>query len=537
MLISWVAVNNDPYERDGMGEFRKLNGSYMSGPTLTLLEDDRSPYAGKVQTVVLLHASGKSNEKSRCAFIELKEAIARSHKTTSVIDESWSGNDPTDHKSIFSFIQKKLPALREKFPRQHLLIHISPGTPAMQTIWLLAGEMGLIDPPYTLVKSYRKRDRESGDLVVPVSIGIDSLYKALKESSPGGLLDHDEVRILTDPAKLQSDKLKQVYELARIYARLNVPVLIRGERGTGKTSLANWMRINSTFRIKAKDRSWPSIACGQYSEETMRSELFGYKEGAFTGASEDKSGLLAEADGDTLFLDEIGDISKSLQRLLIKTIEEKQFYPLGAKTPEKSHFRLISATNISEAMLHERIDPDFLDRIRALEILLPPLRDTPEDLPWIWRSVFKEALKRAGIAPETIPISEAFHVAVTKRLNKLPLEGNIRDLFIIAYPMIAILYDQPDAKDDAIEFGFESLIARQEGHSNMPSDLVGCVVSSFLSGDSLHPLLRKGSRIETEQVLSQLKRYIADELLSLKGFDLSEISDVTERTLRNWKNK
>src|SRR5262249_17366227 len=148
---------------------------------------------------------------------------------------------------------------------------------------------------------------------------------------------------------------------------------------------------------------------GQYSPETMQSELFGHVKGAFTNAINAKIGVLRDADGDTLFLDEIGDLKPDLQRLLIKAIEEKQYRPLGSNDPERSDFRLISATNLDEAQLNLRLDPDFRDRINGLTLRLPPLREIPEELDWLWDSTFAEAARRAGVDPRRIHLADVDH--------------------------------------------------------------------------------------------------------------------------------
>lgn len=536
VLVSWVAVNNDPFERNADGAFRKVDGAFVPGPTLTLLENARSPYAGKVSDVVLLRQTHE-NKKAHKAFLETRSSLQDRHGGISLHDLEWSGRDPTDHAAIFTFIRRIATQIRAQFPEAPLLIHVSPGTPAMQTIWVLACEMGIIEGPFELVKSYRERDRLTGELAVAFNIGIDGLYKALKGSKPVEPSVGEEDLILTDPSRLQSPKLKRLYCDAQRFARLNVPVLIRGERGTGKTSLATWIRLNSPFRQKEKDASWPSVACGQYSEETMRAELFGYRKGAFTGASEDRAGLLTHANGDTLFLDEIGDISRGVQRLLIKALEEKRFLPLGAKNSAKSNFRLISATNIEEEALRERLDPDFLDRVRALELVLPPLRETKEDLPWLWRSVFAEALRRSIPDTRDLSTSDSFHEKVIQNLRKLPLRGNIRDLFSVAYPMIAVLYNDPRSGDEAINFAFASAqrhCALESGESDEPTKTV---LAAFLSGRSMESVLEAVPYVETKVVEAELRRFMATGLLGLKvkGRDLANACDVSERTLRNWR--
>ena len=531
VLVSWVAVNNDPFERGSDGEFRCDNNTRIPGPTLTLLESEYSPYAGAVSDVVLLH---QEEDRPKRAFLETRTALRERLPELKVHSRKWTGKDPTNHKDLFQFIRTEIENVRQLFPDKNLLIHVSPGTPAMQTVWVLVCEMGLVEKPFELVKSYRQRDRPSGDQVVPFSVGIDSLYKALRTARPSKFPVSDESRILTDPSKLRSNKLRQLYLDAGRFARMNVPILIRGERGTGKTSLANWIRLNSPFRQKSKDSSWPAVACGQYSEETMRAELFGYRKGAFTGAVEDRDGLLAHADGDTLFLDEIGDISRGLQRVLIKALEEKRYLPLGAQTPAKSSFRLISATNITHAELTERLDPDFVDRVRALELTLPPLRDTPEELPWLWRSVFKKAILQASPESSFEARSEAFHNQIVKKLQKLPLHGNIRDLFTLAWPMIALL-DAGLPEAEASEAGFAYFHNRQERGPAPAEDATRSVQQAFLSGGSMESVVEQFTRIETKVVEAELRDFMASGLLRLKGDALTSVCDVSARTLRNWK--
>ena len=343
VLISWVAVNNDPYERErGKMTYRLVDGKPVSGPTLTILFDEQSPYLGRISDVVLLHrkTDGPGAERERRAVEETIETLLERRGELHVQVEPWVGDDPTDHRAIFQFLRQLMPKIRKKYAGSELLIHISPGTPSMQTIWVLMAETGFVDPPFQLVKSYRKSERRGRPAAVPVTLGIETFYKVYKAARPLQVSTEDE-RVVWDPGKFRTDTMQQLFIEARRFAYLNVPVLILGERGTGKTTLAGWIRLHSPFRRKEQDTHWPAVACGQYNPETMRSELFGYKKGSFTGATKDTEGLLAAADGDTLFLDEVGDVSRDLQRLLIKALEEKQYLPLGDDRPRKSTFRLL----------------------------------------------------------------------------------------------------------------------------------------------------------------------------------------------------
>ena len=338
VLLTWVAVNNDPYERDGQsGLARLVDGVPTPGPTLTLLCDEESPYIGRISDVVLFHRALKrgTSDREERSVKELSEALLK--RSIGVYPVPWDGDDPTDHRGVFEFLRSKLPELRRRFAGRELVLHISPGTPSMHTVWVLMAETGFVEPPFTVVKSYRRAERRGRPAVVPVELGIETFYKVYKTSSPRQVASEDQ-RLVWDPARFKTDAMRKVYVEARRYAQLNVPVLIRGERGTGKTTLAGWIRSNSPFKRDEQDTGWPSVACGQYSSETMRAELFGYKRGAFTGAMTDRDGLLAAAHRDTLFLDEVGDVSRDLQRLLIKAIEEKRYFEPAQMPPPGGSF-------------------------------------------------------------------------------------------------------------------------------------------------------------------------------------------------------
>ncbi len=511
VLISWVAVNNDPYERDGQsGLSRLVDGAPIPGPTLTLLCDEESPYAGRINDVVLLHRAppGGANDRESRAVTELSEALRglsiRAHHVP------WDGDDPTDHRGVFEFLRDKLPELRRRFPGRELVLHISPGTPSMQTVWVLMAETGFVESPFTVVKSYRRAERRGRPAVVPVELGIETFYKVYKASSPRQVASEDQ-RVVWDPARFQTETMRKVYVEARRYAQLNVPVLIRGERGTGKTTLAGWIRSNSPFKREEQDTRWPSVACGQYSPETMRAELFGYKRGAFTGATADREGLLAAAHRDTLFLDEIGDISRDLQRLLIKAIEEKKYFALGDDKPRESDFRLITATNIDEIELQRRLDPDFRDRISLLTLDLPPLRDVGGELTWLWEVVYEEAAQRAGVTSRRATLGAAHHGRVVAQLRHHPLPGNLRDLFRVAYRILAVRndVDAPIPPAEAVEYGLEALLGTPVGSAQATSL---ALARAFSSGNPIDDLIEPGRQIATAKVLADFRGFIATEL-------------------------
>ncbi|MBK7074592.1 MAG: sigma-54-dependent Fis family transcriptional regulator [Myxococcales bacterium] len=536
VLVTWVAVNNDPFERDAADAIRLEDGAPVLGPTLTLLTDAASPYAGKVSDVVLFHqASGKGGaDRVQRSVTELTAAL---HDRGLVVHPMpWAADDPTDHRGIFELLRKKVPEIRQRFAGRELVVHVSPGTPSMHTIWVLMAETGFIEPPFVIMKSYRRNERRGRPAVVPVALGIESFYKVYKASRPRQVGSEDQ-GVLWDPARFRTDAMKRVYAEARRFAQLNVPVLIRGERGTGKTTLATWIRSNSPFKREKQDDRWPSVACGQYTPETMRSELFGHRKGAFTGATEARDGLLAAAHQDTLFLDEVGDVSVELQRLLIKVIEDKRYYPIGHEEPKESDFRLVTATNIDDGELRKRLAPDFLDRISLLTLELPPLRAVPDELPWLWEVVYAEAMRRAAVPDHRATLEIAQHQRVVGALRQHPLPGNLRDLFRVAYRVLAARgdVDDPVTPADAVESGLEALEAPL-GKSTTGS-LARSVAGAFAAGTAIDDLLPDGAVVKTKELFAELQTFIAQELRRIaaeRGVAGEDLCDVTDRSLRDW---
>jgi DNA-binding NtrC family response regulator len=514
VLVSWVAVNNDPFERNTKtGEFiLDDDGQPIPGPTLSLLFDEKSLYAGRVKDVVLLHRTGdgKDDAKERRAVTETSDVLKQRDPSLRVHFESWAGRDPTDHRGIFEFLRERLPRIRRRFAGSELILHISPVTPSMQTIWVLMAETGFIDLPFQMVKSYRRSEQRGRPPVVPVELGLDTFYKVYRTSHPSQVASEEQV-IALDPEKFRTDRMRRLFEEARRFAQIKVPVLILGERGTGKSTLASWMRLHSPYRKKALDAHWPAVACGQYNPETMRSELFGYKRGAFTGANSDKEGLLAAAHGDTLFLDEIGDVSRDLQRLLIKAVEEKRFFPLGDDEPRASDFRLISATNLEDDELNRRLDPDFRDRVNALTLRLPPLREIRDELGWLWESAFKEAANRAGVSRRQSQFAEAHHQRVVFRLREHPLPGNLRDLFRVAYRIVAARGDAhaPLSPGDAVDYG---LLALAEVAVHSAGTTSRAVAQAFAASSPLDHIVSGAGRISTKDLERDLRAFVATEI-------------------------
>ena len=161
------------------------------------------------------------------------------------------------------------------------------------------------------------------------------------------------------------------------YAASDIPVIILGPSGTGKTSLARLIHDHSS-----RTGEFVAINCSAYTEDLLEAELFGYRRGAFTGASEGRKGKLLAAHQGTLFLDEIGAMSLNMQTKLLKAIEERSFYPLGADKAETSEFRIVSATleDLQYLIKVGKLRFDFFQRIHGLTIQLRPLSARKGDI-------------------------------------------------------------------------------------------------------------------------------------------------------------
>jgi len=177
----------------------------------------------------------------------------------------------------------------------------------------------------------------------------------------------------------QSHKMQNLFAVLPNIAESNTTVLIEGESGTGKELFARAIHSLS-FR---KDKPFIAVNCGALPDTLLESELFGYKAGAFTDAKKDKPGRFALAEGGTILLDEIGDISSSVQVRLLRVLQDKTYEPVGGVSSVKADVRIITATNknIDQLIQQGKFRDDLYYRINVMRLELPPLRDRKADIP------------------------------------------------------------------------------------------------------------------------------------------------------------
>jgi len=210
----------------------------------------------------------------------------------------------------------------------------------------------------------------------------------------------------------RSRTFREVYDFTLQVAASESNILILGESGTGKELIA------STIHHSSPRRGAPfySINCAALTETLLESQLFGHVRGAFTGAFSTQKGILAEADGSTLFLDEVGDMSLAVQAKLLRVIQEGEFIPVGSTKPKSVDIRFVAATNkdLEAEIRTGRFREDFYYRLNVITINLPPLRERIEDIEPMARhflSRFAARMKKEvnDLSPEAVRLLQAYH--------------------------------------------------------------------------------------------------------------------------------
>ena len=218
----------------------------------------------------------------------------------------------------------------------------------------------------------------------------------------------------------KSPQMQRVYETIQMIAKNDLTVLITGESGTGKDLTARAVHALSN-RSK---RPFIAVNCPTVPEHILESELFGYKKGAFTHATRDKKGLFQEAHSGTIFLDEIGDITPTIQTKLLRVLQEKEIKPLGDTRPVRVDVRIIASTNqpLADKIKAGEFREDFFYRLNVLPIRLPALREHAEDIPLIANHLLEKHCAKLDK-----PLKR-FSPALLEAFMNRRWEGNVREM-------------------------------------------------------------------------------------------------------------
>jgi len=268
-----------------------------------------------------------------------------------------------------------------------------------------------------------------------VTIPIQANYMALRNEKGtvvGGLTTFHDLTLVLQLNQAMKDRytfhdmigksprMQHIFEMVTVVAGTDATILIEGATGTGKDLLAKVIHSAS----QRSDKPFVKVNCAAIPDNLLESEMFGYVKGAFTGAEKDKTGRFQEADGGTIFLDEISELPLALQAKLLRVLEDKEFYRLGSRHTIKVNVRIVSASNRNlEKLVEKRLfREDLYYRLNVFRIELPELKNRTVDLPILIGHILRRLCAARGIRPPEV--SEK----VMEILLNYEYRGNVREL-------------------------------------------------------------------------------------------------------------
>jgi len=293
-------------------------------------------------------------------------------------------------------------------------------------------------------------------------------------------------------------------------------VLIVGETGTGKELFARAIHANSARAAKP----FVVVDCAALPESLVESALFGYERGAFTGADRPQVGLIKQADGGALFLDEVGELPLIMQKAFLRVLQERRFRPLGNRHEVESNFRLVAATNrdLEQAVGQGSFRTDLLFRLRAITINLPPLRSRPEDIKDLALHHLGRLCDSYGITPKSFA-PEFFDCLLV-----YDWPGNVRELINTLDRALAAARHEPTLFPTHLPSHIRIKLARTAVLREEPVKYLG--ERHPTAAPTLTPVLPK-LRDFREQAVTQAERQYLQELMTLVDFNIKDACRVS----------
>lgn len=253
-----------------------------------------------------------------------------------------------------------------------------------------------------------------------ITAAVSLIKRAGEEACRNGPKPKEQVPALVSEIVGQSPAMQELFRAIGRLSQSHVTVLITGESGTGKELVARALHRHSP----RKNAPFIAINTAAIPADLLESELFGHEKGAFTGASEQRIGRFEQARGGTLFLDEIGDMPMPMQTKLLRVLSDASFYRVGGKTLVHADVRVIAATNqnLEERVREGLFREDLYHRLNVIRLLLPPLRNRPEDIPALAEHFLTLAAK--SLKTEKKHLSQK----ASERIAVFPFPGNVRQL-------------------------------------------------------------------------------------------------------------
>ncbi len=399
---------------------------------------------------------------------EYKKNRTNGEKTISiepiVLECEKQESDPHDPDKTFQVLSKLMKEVQEKSKPDLVYLHLGTGSHIQQLTFYRFADRQILSCPTRLIQTYLDHDEKIGYKIPRLRLYRHSPAKKINKELENAC---EELRNSLGGG---NDKWEmQIKHLAEVALMTDDPILLLGETGTGKSFLAYqihqlWIKRKHQESKKTK---FHKVNCGGLTKELAQSEIFGHEEGAFTGATRKRRGMMELADKGTLFLDEIGDLDPIVQRYLLTAIEEKKFYPIGSEEPIESNFRLICASNrnLKEDIHAGHFRKDLYSRIRHWVFELPPLRERAEALPELTRRFldtwFEKNQKQHNLVTyrQGLDLSSVGWTTFLQFAQEAKWSGNIRDLqnAINHMATLTTIRQEPEITEEAVKETIEYL--------------------------------------------------------------------------------
>ena len=400
VLFTWLGTND---LRDSKKEITETLGAIAS-----ILKDSNIIFS---QIIIL---SNRKNQEVENYLQWLQSYMIKNKLLTKIQTHYCTQNsNPTD----YNFIYQQSESVIKPFDIQkyELYFNITSGTSAMSATWLLLGTSIF---KAHLIQSSKERGVEF------ITLPYDISLKEKQDKKIQSLSEKHTYSEEFENIPATSKKMQKVIKLADMIAPRNIPVIIQGETGTGKEVLAKAIH-NASPR---KNKPFIAVNCGAISESLIDSELFGHKQGAFTGATEDRKGHFEAAHTGTLFLDELGELPLNAQVKLLRVLQQKEVVRLGESKPRKIDVRIIAAThrNLHTMVQQGTFREDLFYRLAIGLIYLPSLKERDNDIIYLAKNLthnINNELADSTFITKTLSDSALLYI------QRQMWSGNIRELY------------------------------------------------------------------------------------------------------------
>jgi transcriptional regulator with PAS, ATPase and Fis domain len=396
-----------------------------------------------------------------------------------------------------------------------LTYHLSPGTPAMQAVWIIVAKTRYAA---TLIQS----SRESGLQTASIPFDISAEFLPEMHRRPDERVERLTAGLPEDAPEFASilhkcTAMKECIARARTAAGRDVPVLLEGESGTGKELFARAIHEASPRR----EGQFIAVNCGAISQDLIESELFGHEKGAFTGASSKRAGHFETAKGGTIFLDEVGELPPRQQVKLLRVLQEKQITRVGSSSSIDVDVRIIAAThrNLPKAVTDGDFREDLFYRLAVAIIALPPLRQRPGDLNLLIDHLLADINDKCSDQPSWQ--DKKLSASARNILLNHDWPGNVRELLNTLTR--AVIWSS-GGKISGPEM--EESLLRMPGRSTSSDGILGRSIEE---------------NFELQEVMGEVARHYLERALRESGGNKTKAAEMlglgSYQTLTNWAEK